>query len=118
MAAGCGVTKRTQLAFEKDAHLPGGAYLIAAHALGVELEYVLTGNGAFRNATERDLIEAYRRASPPARAAAAAALSGAPLQPPARTQFTETTIGQQFSGDVDLRGQRIVLKTPKRKARS
>jgi hypothetical protein len=31
----------------------------------------------------------------------------------ARTSFENTSIGQQISGDVDLRGQKIVVKAPK-----
>ena len=39
----CGVSKKAQFNFENDINLPGGAYLIAAAALGVDVSYVLTG---------------------------------------------------------------------------
>ena len=39
----CGVSKAAQYNFESDVNLPGGAYLIAAAALGVDVSYVLTG---------------------------------------------------------------------------
>ena len=39
----CGVSKAAQYNFESDINLPGGAYLIAAAALGVDVSYVLTG---------------------------------------------------------------------------
>ncbi len=39
----CGVSKAAQYNFESDINLPGGAYLIAAAALGVDITYVLTG---------------------------------------------------------------------------
>lgn len=43
MAERCSVTRWAQLNFEKDTNLPGGAYLIAAHHIGVDILYVLTG---------------------------------------------------------------------------
>lgn len=42
----CGVSKAAQYNFESDLNLPGGAYLIAAAALGVDVSYVLTGQRA------------------------------------------------------------------------
>lgn len=42
MAEHCGVSRWAQLNFEKDTNLPGGAYLIAAHHIGVDILYVLT----------------------------------------------------------------------------
>ena len=39
----CGVSKAAQYNFESDINLPGGAYLIAAAELGVDVSYVLTG---------------------------------------------------------------------------
>lgn len=39
----CGASRAAQYNFESDINLPGGAYLIAAAALGVDVSYVLTG---------------------------------------------------------------------------
>ncbi|MDF1483713.1 helix-turn-helix transcriptional regulator [Ramlibacter sp. H39-3-26] len=39
----CGVSKKAQFNFENDHNIPGGAYLIAAAAIGVDIAYVLTG---------------------------------------------------------------------------
>ena len=39
----CGVSKTAQFRFERGENIPGGAYLIAADALGVDVLYVLTG---------------------------------------------------------------------------
>jgi transcriptional regulator with XRE-family HTH domain len=39
----CGVSKTAQFRFERGKQTPGGAYLIAADALGVDILYVLTG---------------------------------------------------------------------------
>ena len=43
MAKECAVSKQAQINFEKGRQLPGGAYLIAAARLGVDVSYVLTG---------------------------------------------------------------------------
>lgn len=53
----CGVKKLAQLRFEKDENLPGGAYLLAAHALGVDIQYVLTGVHASELKHERAYMD-------------------------------------------------------------
>jgi len=116
MAVACGIGKRTQILFEQDAHFPGGAYFLAADELGVDVMYVMTGRHERLAPPDIELLDAWRQASVPARAAAMAALTGgAPhaseLAP--RTSFTNSSIGQQISGDVDLRGQKITVKAPK-----
>nr|WP_223880268.1 XRE family transcriptional regulator [Stenotrophomonas sp. Br8] len=113
----CGVAKRTQILFEQDAHVPGGAYFAAADELGVDVAYVLVGRRDRLSEADADLLDAWRNASPSARIAAMAALTGA--APAAagserRTMFQNATIGQQISGDADLRAQKIVVKAPKR----
>jgi len=123
MALACGVAKRTQILFEQDAHLPGGAYFAAADELGMDTVYVLVGRRERLSPADADLLDAWRAAAPAARAAAIATLSGAvphatTLAP--KTQFNDATIGQQFSGDVDLRNQALVVKpsgTKKKAAR-
>lgn len=40
---GCGVTKQAQLRYEKGERKPDSEYLNKAHALGVNVAYVLTG---------------------------------------------------------------------------
>ncbi|MEL5916722.1 XRE family transcriptional regulator [Stenotrophomonas maltophilia] len=116
MGLACGVAKRTQILFEQDAHLPGGAYFVAADELGVDVTYVLVGRRERLAEADADLLDAWRKASASARAAVMAALRG--VTPAAttagpRTSFENTSIGQQISGDVDLRGQKIVVKAPK-----
>lgn len=116
MGLACGVAKRTQILFEKDAHLPGGAYFIAADELGVDVTYVLVGRRDRLAEADADLLDAWRSASVSARAALMAALRGvtpAPTAAAPRTSFENTSIGQQISGDVDLRGQKVVVKAPK-----
>ncbi len=115
MAAACGVAKRTQILFEQDAHLPGGAYFVEGDKLGVDVTYLLVGRRERVSEADAELLEMWREATPPARVAAMAALSGkvndAGSAP--RTSFANATIGQQLSGDVDLRGQKIVVKPAK-----
>ena len=116
MGLACGVAKRTQILFEKDAHLPGGAYFVAADELGVDVTYVLVGRRERLAEADADLLDAWRNASPSARAAVMAALRGvtpAATTAAPRTSFENTSIGQQISGDVDLRGQKIVVRQPK-----
>ncbi|PZT08647.1 hypothetical protein A7X89_07200 [Stenotrophomonas maltophilia] len=116
MGLACGVAKRTQILFEQDAHLPGGAYFVAADELGVDVTYVLVGRRGRLAEVDADLLDAWRTASPSARAAVMAALRGvtpATTAAPPRASFENSSIGQQISGDVDLRGQKIVVKAPK-----
>ncbi|HDS1128670.1 TPA: XRE family transcriptional regulator [Stenotrophomonas maltophilia] len=118
MGLACGVAKRTQILFEQDAHLPGGAYFVAADELGVDVTYVLVGRRDRLAEADADLLDAWRNASASARAAVMAALRGVTAATTAaaaapRTSFENTSIGQQISGDVDLRGQKVVVKAPK-----
>lgn len=116
MGLACGVAKRTQILFEQDAHLPGGAYSVAADELGVDVTYVLVGRRERLAEADADLLDAWRNASASARAAVMAALRGVTPTSTAsapRTTFENTSIGQQISGDVDLRGQKVVVKAPK-----
>lgn len=68
MAAASGVSAEAQRLFERDKNLPGGSYLIAAAARGVDVKYVLTGErGVIREvlaldkALLRDCIEGVER---------------------------------------------------------
>ncbi|MCU1064324.1 XRE family transcriptional regulator [Stenotrophomonas maltophilia] len=115
MGLACGVAKRTQILFEQDAHLPGGAYFVSADELGVDVTYVLVGRRDRLAEADADLLNAWRNASASARSAVMAALCGVTPAAAAapRTSFENTSIGQQISGDVDLRGQKVVVKSPK-----
>lgn len=115
MAAACGVAKRTQILFEQDAHLPGGAYFVEADNLGVDVVYLLVGRRERVSYADADVLEMWRKATPQARLAAMTILSGRDQEggPAPRTNFSNATIGQQLSGDVDLRAQKIVVKPAK-----
>lgn len=109
----CGVAKRTQILFEQDAHLPGGAYFVEADRLDVDVAYVLVGRRDRLSEADADLLDAWGSASPSARVAAMTALTGSAPSAVLRTVFQNATIGQQVSGDADLRGQKVVVKAPK-----
>lgn len=118
MGMACGVTKRTQIHYEKDEVGASAAYLALAHDLGIDVAYVLVGKRERLAPSDVDLLDAWRAAPAPARAAAMTALTSSvshastPGAAP-RTQFNDATIGQQFSGDVDLRNQKVVVKPAK-----
>ncbi len=115
MGVACGVTKRTQIFYEMDSVGASAAYLTAAYELGVDVVYLLTGTRERLSESDTDLLNAWRNASASARAAVMAALCGVTPAAAAapRTSFENTSIGQQISGDVDLRCQKIVVKAPK-----
>jgi len=61
----CGVTKNTQLAYEKGERSPDANYLAAAAAAGVDVQYVVTGErkplpATSLSAAEADLLRHYR----------------------------------------------------------
>lgn len=115
MGMACGVTKRTQIHYEKDEVGASAAYLALAHDLGIDVAYVLVGKHERLAPADAELLDAWRAAPAPARAAAMTALTGgvshaSTLGAAPRTQFNDTSIGQQFSGDVDLRDQKLLVK--------
>jgi len=82
----------------------------------MDVAYVLVGRRDRLSEPDADLLDAWRAASPSARVAAMTALTGA--APAAagsapRTMFQNATIGQQISGDADLRAQKIIVRAPK-----
>ena len=62
----CGVTKKAQFNFENDRNLPGGAYLIEAARLGVDVQYVLTGVRSLNYSRREQAVVETFRALPPA----------------------------------------------------
>lgn len=115
MAIACGVSKRTQIFYEGDSVGASAAYLTAAHELGADIVYLLTGERQRLSEGDADVLDAWRKATPQARVAALSVLAGTAPEADvaARTVFSNASIGQQFSGDVDLRGQQVVVKSPK-----
>lgn len=87
LAEKCGVTKNTQLAYEKGERSPDGAYFAIAVELGIDLLYVVTGERkpegaeAF-TAEEANLLRLYRGLSVDDRDGAARMIMGLALLPP------------------------------------
>ncbi|KFA33402.1 transcriptional regulator [Xanthomonas vasicola] len=77
MADACGISKWAQLYFEKDQNMPGGAYLLAAHARGVDIVYVLLDQRTKLDPSEAALVSAFRAAPQEVRAALLANLGSA-----------------------------------------
>lgn len=75
--------------YERGKRHPDSAYLAAIAAVGVDVQYVLTGQRSAEpvlTPEEKDLLTAWHRAAPAVRAAALAALqAGAKKEKPTRT---------------------------------
>lgn len=68
MAALGGVGRSTQIRFEQDENLPGGAYWLGLHAAGIDVCYILTGLLGTMTADESELLARYRKADEVGRA--------------------------------------------------
>lgn len=83
-----GVSAVSQSSYEKGKQLPGAAYLAAIAAVGVDVQYVLTGQRSAEpvlTPEEKAVLAAWQKASQAVRAAALAALqAGADAKKPAR----------------------------------
>lgn len=83
LAAACGVTRRTQVNYERDVHPPSVVYLDKLAALGVDTEFVMTGARAGQHGTAQraalalleQLLRALGYADVPGILAKAAAIS-------------------------------------------
>lgn len=99
--------------------MPGGAYLLAATTLGIDVLYVLTGERNGISADEVQVLSAYRVASPEIKLAVSAAL-GAAVKASGRHKFVmhANEVGQALSGDISQPGLTINLggKSQKRSA--
>lgn len=83
-----GVSAVSQSSYEKGKQLPGAAYLAAIAAVGVDVQYVLTGQRSAEpvlTPEEKVVLAAWKKASKEVQAAALAALqAGADAKKPAR----------------------------------
>lgn len=123
MGIACGVSKRTQIFYETDSVGASAGYLAAAHELGADVTYLLTGKRERLSPEDSELLATWRAARPAARAAAIATLTGSATRSSTamaapKTQFNDANIGQQISGDVDLRGQKVVVRARKAQKKS
>lgn len=121
LAERCGLTKRAQVNFEKEEgeQLPGGAYLLAATTLGIDVLYVLTGERNGISADEAQVLSAYRVASPEIKLAVSAVL-GAVVKASGRHKFVmhANEVGQALSGDISQPGLTINLGGKKAQKKS
>jgi transcriptional regulator with XRE-family HTH domain len=107
LAEYCGVGRRAQIHFEQDDSLPGGAYLQAATALGMDVLYVLTGNRHGISAEEAQVLAAYRVASPEVRIAVKGALGAVTKAAAARKSVVRGDVGQLVQGDAHQSGMTL-----------
>lgn len=80
-----GITKRSQIQYEKDEYSPTAVYLTLADQIGADVGYILTGRHERLTETEAELVALYRKARPAMRAMATVALSGGMEAPPLPT---------------------------------
>lgn len=92
MAAVGGVTKTSQVNYEKGHRFPDAAYLARLAEAGCDVLFVLTGNASpSSSGEEADLISRFRAASPAIKAAALAVLGSSP--------DSSATAGVHVAGD-------------------
>lgn len=121
MAEACGVSKWAQLYFEKDQNMPGGAYLLAAHARGVDVMYVLLEQRAELDPSEAALLAAFRAAPQELRAAMLSNLvsprSAGEKAAPVVTFNDSSQVAQMLTntGDIDQSNMQINMGGRKKK---
>ena len=111
-AAG-GVKKRTQISYEQDERSPDAVYLRAISAIGVDVQFILTGDQAAASLTddEKELLSGYRGLDIRGKAGVLGMIDGmtaAPATNPAQQKADTATptvifhgkVGQQVTGDV------------------
>lgn len=110
--------RKSQSLFERDAHKPGGAYLIAAASMGVDVNYVLTGLAGARDDAESELLMRFRAASPDVQAAVLRSLGVATTGKPLPTvSISGGEQGQVIAGNVNQDSVAISVGGKKRGAK-
>jgi hypothetical protein len=104
VAAAVGIDRKSQSLFERDVHLPGGKYLIALNALGVDINQVLLGVPGARNSAEAELLVRFRAASHEVQGAVLGALGVPAGGQGAAVAITGDGHGQVVAGNVSQRG--------------
>jgi len=114
-----GVLKQAQINYEKGKRFPDASYLEAASKIGVDVQYIITGQrGTSLTALTKDeeeLLTQFRAASLQAKAAAIGALQGAKRVVKTGNQLNINggNIGIATAGDLVIKGQKKVsLNTP------
>lgn len=100
----CGVSLNGQSNFERDDNVPGGAYLQAAAAIGVDVNYVLVGLAGARDSLESELLQRFRSSSIDVQGAVLRTLGmTATGQKAASVAITGGEQGQVVAGNVKQR---------------
>jgi len=120
----CSVSKKAQFNFENDHNIPGGAYLIAAAGLGVDVLYVLTGRRAMQPPPgpvlrdgEATLLEGYRALDARGKAGVQALIGGMAPHPAPGVQVqvhggTGHVVGPVTAGTLNM-GAPAPVKRPR-----
>ena len=117
LAERCGITREQQGRFERDDNAPGGAYLVAAAALGVDVVYVLTGLAGARDQAESELLQRFRASSPDVESVVLRALGIATTgKKIATVAISGGEQGQVVAGDVTQKKVTFNVGTKKKKA--
>ncbi|MGS0743264.1 helix-turn-helix domain-containing protein [Glaciimonas sp. GG7] len=100
-----GVTKRTQISYEQDERAPDALYLRAVAAIGVDVQYVLTGEQASSalSKDEKELLAGYRGLDIRGKAGVLGMIDGMsdPKQPASSPAFVvHGKVGQQITGGI------------------
>ncbi|MFZ4876855.1 helix-turn-helix domain-containing protein [Janthinobacterium sp. Mn2066] len=106
-AAG-GVKKRTQISYEQDERSPDAVYLKAISSIGVDVQFILTGDQATASLTqdEKELLSGYRGLDIRGKAGVLGMIDGMSSSPVTKPENATPTIvfhgkvGQQVTGDI------------------
>ncbi|RAS18916.1 hypothetical protein DFO50_10272 [Microvirgula sp. AG722] len=110
-----GVSKGSQILYEKGDGAPNGDYLSAIALAGVDVQYVLTGmrSSCAMTPAERVLIERFRACPPALQDAAMRVLLGEETSP--GQQIFHGDVGQVIKGGVDQTGLHLSVGSRKKK---
>lgn len=106
-AAG-GVKKRTQISYEQDERAPDAVYLRAISSIGVDVQFILTGDQATASLTqdEKELLTGYRGLDIRGKAGVLGMIDGmsstpaaAPAKSGAHVEF-HGKVGHQVTGNI------------------
>ena len=106
-AAG-GVKKRTQISYEQDERSPDAVYLRAISSIGVDVQFILTGDQATASLTqdEKELLTGYRGLDLRGKAGVLGMIDGMSASPAAvptksgpHVEF-HGKVGHQITGDI------------------
>ena len=100
-----GVTKRTQISYEQDERAPDALYLRAVAAIGVDVQYILTGEQASSalSKDEKELLSGYRGLDIRGKAGVLGMIDGMSATPTTgNTTHVKLhgNVGQQVTGDI------------------